>query len=118
MNNNRNVKNLYKPGSTKHLESRMKTYQTGSQDELELEYIYKTDNVKEVEGCLKAWTQKYQYEHSKEIYHVDLSILKNIINGCGKIGLKLVRKNKIKQMDGGGCYFVVLDKERKETRYS
>lgn len=102
-------KNLYKPGSTTDMNKRLLTYETGKEAPMEVVYMYKTDHIRQVEGCVKAWLKGTQYNHNKEIYEVDLSILKKLINSCGDIGLKLHHKAKIVQPDDQkGGYFIVL----------
>lgn len=105
--------NLHKVGYTKDMNKRMSTYRTGRGRDMEVLYLYQTEHLKEVEGCLKSWLRGSRYQHNTEIYEVELDIVKKLINECGNIGSKLHLKNKVKDDDelNGGKYFVVLKTE-------
>jgi phage anti-repressor protein/predicted GIY-YIG superfamily endonuclease len=104
-------KPVYKPGYTSNIDKRMATYQTGKIDDIDIVYLYKTDDIKAVEGCMKAWLKNTQYINNKELYQVDLGIIKKIINECANIGLKLHHQTKINKPDDQlGGYYVLLKK--------
>ena len=56
--------------------------------------IYETKNIDEVENCLKSILESKQYRKRKEFYEIDLNILKELINGCEKLSLKVKKKTK------------------------
>jgi hypothetical protein len=98
--------NLYKIGRTADLAKRLATYNTGTADEVEVLYKYRTDKIKGTEKCMKAWLQDTQYRKYKEVYEVDLSTIKTVISKCGEIGAKLILKLKGKPIMTGGHYLV------------
>jgi predicted GIY-YIG superfamily endonuclease len=100
---------VYKIGRSKDLKSRLVTYQTGKTEDIKVMYVYRTDDLKEVEGCVKAWVKRFQYRKFKEVYQVDLNILKDVITKCANVGTKLEYKHPTRSaisMKGG--YYAVL----------
>jgi len=79
--------NLYKLGKTKDLQKRLNTYNTSLADDLEVIFVYTTDNVDELEECVKMKMKNYQYRKYKEIYKVNIDIVKEIIDKCDKFNL-------------------------------
>jgi len=94
---------VYKIGRTLNIHSRIRQYNTGKAEDIEVVYVYQTDYVKEVENCLKSWLKSKQYKKYKEIYQVDVEVIKQIITTCDGIGkgLKIYRKRGKPKMDGG-----------------
>ena len=101
---------LHKIGYSKDMNKRMSTYRTGRGRDMEVVYLYQTEHLQEVEGCLKSWLRGKRYQHNTEIYEVDLDIIKKLINECGNIGSKLHLKKTVKDEDemDGDKYFVAL----------
>ena len=55
-------------------------------NDLEIVFQYETDNIDQVESCIKSYMKRSQYRKYKEIYQVDLNIIKRAIKDCdGKI---------------------------------
>ena len=100
---------VFKIGRSKDLKKRLQTYQTGRSTDIILEYIYKTDHLNEVEGCLKALLKKNQYRKYKELYQVNLDIIKNVIHDCGKLSAKFAIK------PNPGSYFAFIDYNEQNT---
>jgi phage anti-repressor protein len=100
------IYNLYKIGRTADLSKRLNTYNTSAADEIEILYKYRTDKLKATEGCVKAWLQEYNYRKYKEVYEVDIDVIKKVISQCGSIGAKLVAKEKGRKEMVGGHYLV------------
>lgn len=106
------LKDIYKIGATTDFKARRLTHQSSHVDNVKVEHIYKTTNVKAVERCLKAVLQERQYRKRKEFYQIELDDLKKIIDNCGD-SITLLKKTKINKltMTGGGekpNYFVCL----------
>lgn len=102
---------IHKIGYSKDMNKRMSTYRTGRGRDMDVVYLYQTDKLKEVEGCLKSWLRGTKYQHNTELYEVDLDIIKKLINECGSIGTKLHLKKPVKDKDQeGGKYFVAFKK--------
>lgn len=101
-------KTLYKLGRTKDLQKRLRVYQTGLADDIDVMFFYETEDIKRVENCLKSLLQEHRYRKYKEVYDIDLDIMKEIVSGCGSLGAKL-KYYKQKQSKLNGGYFAVLD---------
>jgi hypothetical protein len=99
--------NLYKLGHTQDLSKRLATYNTGRAHDVELLYAYHVQRRKEVESCVKVMMKDKQYKKRKEIYHVDLEIIKKIIDGCSSLSdIKLHHKASKSRLDGE--YYMVF----------
>lgn len=102
-------KHLYKPGSTQDMNKRMSTYRTGREHDIQVVYLYETDNIRAIETCLKGWLAGTRYLQRKEIYQVELNVIKKLITECSNIGTKLHIRNKlpvVEPQDGG--YYVAF----------
>jgi hypothetical protein len=69
--------------------------------------------MNEVEDCLKAILKKHQYRKRKEIYQIDLDILKEIMEGCEELMIRkdneLMKKNKLSKNHN---YFLLFENEK------
>ena len=73
---------------------------------MEIVFIYETNNIEEVENCLKAILKSKQYRKRKEFYQIDENILKDLINTCNSMTLQVKKINKkIKQF--GGMFLMI-----------
>ena len=75
-------KSLKKVGITRDIISRLKTYNTGRLNEVDLKYLAIVKNSKLIEKCVKLKLKKKQYYDNREIYEVDPDKLKKIIVEC------------------------------------
>jgi hypothetical protein len=96
-----------KPGHTQDLLKRLPTYNTGRLEDVEVLHVYTTDYRKEVERCLKMLMSVKQYKKRRELYEVDLDIVKQLIKGCAALSMKLHYKGKPSKMDGK--YYMIFD---------
>ena len=89
---------LYKIGKTINAKTRFFKHNSPLANDLEILFQYETDNINQVESCIKALMKKAQYRKYKEIYEVDLYIIKKIIKNCdaniNKINYLIYRKKK------------------------
>jgi len=99
-------KSLYKIGKTKNLKKRLQNYNADKKDDIIPIYIYETDNIDAVEKCVKAFIKEYQYRKYKEVYEVNIDIIKTFINKCGNIAELNKGGNKYNSK-----YFIVLYKK-------
>lgn len=103
---------LYKIGKTKKLRNRLQNYNADKKDDIIPIYIYETDNIDAVEKCVKAFIKEYQYRKYKEVYQVNIDIIKKFINKCGDI-VEIKKENNI--IKGGNKdnskFFIILYKE-------
>jgi predicted GIY-YIG superfamily endonuclease len=91
---------LYKIGKTKDLEKRLKTYNSGNANNIEPVFILKVEDIDNVERCIKNACKKMQYRKYKEVYEIDLEILKEIIKKCEEISKAAsIAFNKIKKKE-------------------
>ena len=91
---------LNKLGQTKDLISRLATYNTGRDKDVEVLSVYKTPYKKEVEKCVKKLMEVKRYKKRREIYHVDWEVIAKLIAGCAEFSLKLHRASAKSKMDG------------------
>jgi phage anti-repressor protein len=103
------VKGLVKVGETKNLIDRLKTYNTGRAEDVELLYAFKVQQRKQVEMCIKGLMENKRYQKRKEIYEVDLDILKRIINGCNKMSMEMKMNKPQSTLDGK--YYLIFMKQ-------
>jgi len=72
-------------------------------NDIEIIMIYEADDVKQLEVCVKNYMKQSQYRKYKEIYQVDLNIIKKVIKDCD-IKLKqinnMIDENNKKQKGG------------------
>jgi hypothetical protein len=73
---------LYKIGKTINSKTRFSKHNSPMANDLEVLFQYETENIDQVELCAKALMKKAQYRKYKEIYQIDLEILKKIIKNC------------------------------------
>ena len=72
-------------------------------------YIYETEDIHNVEACIKRYAKEYQYRKYKEIYKININLLKKLINECGEFNEKtnLMMKWKGNTMKGGNLFIAV-----------
>lgn len=75
-------KNLNKIGITTDIISRLKTYNTGRINEVDLKYLAIVKNSKLIEKCVKLKLKNNQYFENREIFEVEPEKLKKIIVDC------------------------------------
>ena len=99
----------YKVGKTKNLKQRLKQYNGDKKDDIIPLYVYETDNIDEIERCIKSYAKQYQYRKYKEVYKADINMLKDLINDCGEFNEKTNLKIKWKsyKQNGGNHYIVI-----------
>ena len=81
------IEGVYKIGKTTNFKKRLNTHNSSHPDNVEIMLVYETDNIDEIERCIKNFLQKTQYRNKKEFYQIDLDILKKLLTGCEKLSL-------------------------------
>lgn len=76
---------IYKIGKTKDLKQRLKSHQSPLSHDINILYFFETEDIDSVERCAKTFMKKYQYRKYKEVYQVNIDIIKEVISSCGKI---------------------------------
>ena len=100
---------LYKLGRTKDLKTRFKSHNSPMANDLEVIYEYETKNLELVEDCVKTQMKYAQYRKYKEVYQIDLKIIKKFIKQCDK-NIELVKKY-IEQNDEGNYFMLIPSDE-------
>ena len=71
-------------------------------NDIEIVLVYEADNIKQLEKCIKTYMQQSQYRKYKEIYRVDLDIIKMVVKDCDtkikEINEKIDLKNNLKKI--------------------
>jgi len=98
----------YKIGKTKNLKQRLRQYNGNKKDDIIPLYVYETDNIDEVERCVKSYAKQFQYRKYKEIYKADINTLKSLINDCGEFNEKTNLKIKWKSNKNGGNHYIAI----------
>ncbi len=102
----------YKVGKTKNLKQRLKQYNGDKKDDIIPLYIYETDDIDNIEKCVKIYAKKYQYRKYKEVYKANINMLKDLINDCGEFNEKTNLKIKWKSnKQNGGNYYIAVFKD-------
>jgi hypothetical protein len=70
---------LYKIGKTINSKTRFSTHNSPMANDLEVLFQYETDNIDQDEKCVKVFMKKAQYRKYKEVYQVDLDIIKKLL---------------------------------------
>ena len=104
---------LYKIGKTINSKTRFSKHNSPMANDLEILFQYETDNIDQVEKCVKVFMKKAQYRKYKEVYQVDLDIIKKTIKNCdveiNEINKEIERKNK--KQKGGKIINKIDEKE-------
>jgi phage anti-repressor protein len=102
----------YKVGKTKNLKQRLKQYNGDKKDDIIPLYVYETDDIDNIEKCVKTYAKQYQYRKYKEVYKADLNMLKDLINDCGEFNEKTNLKIKWKSnKQNGGNHYIAIFKD-------
>lgn len=96
---------LYKIGKTINSKTRFSKHNSPLANDLEVLFQYETENIDQVESCIKAQMKKAQYRKYKEVYEVDLDIIKKSLKNCdtniNEINKEIMSKNKKLKQKGG-----------------
>jgi len=92
---NSSENSLYKIGRTKDLKKRLQSHQSALSNDIEILFYYESENITEIERCIKALMKKYQYRKYKEVYKININIIKSLIEQCDKIIINTEQKIKL-----------------------
>jgi hypothetical protein len=76
------IDGVYKIGRTRDFKKRLKVHQSSHPEKLDVVFVYETDNVAQVENCLKLALKETEYRKRKEFYEIYLDVLKTVIENC------------------------------------
>lgn len=99
------LEDVYKIGRTQNFKERLKTHQSSHPDKIEIAFVYETENIEQVEGCLKDALKSKGYRKRKEFYEVDGDILKELIVQCDCMHLRL--RKKTKNIKYANCRYII-----------
>jgi phage anti-repressor protein/predicted GIY-YIG superfamily endonuclease len=74
--------NLYKIGRTIDLKKRLQSHSSGLSEDIDVLFIQEVDDVNKIEKCAKEAMKKFQYRKYKEVYQVNIDVIKFIIKNC------------------------------------
>ena len=80
---------LYKLGKSNDIKQRLNNYNTGKANDIEPLFIIKVNDISSVENCIKNSCKKYQYRKYKEVYEIDIQVLKELIMMCDEFTNKI-----------------------------
>lgn len=101
-----------KIGRAMQMQKRMDAYNTGFADKVDVLYQVQTDNMVAVETCVKVLCKEKQYRKRKEVYTIDVDVMKKVIDHCAK-GAYEVQRVPGRRVQRGG-YFAVFAPSTKE----
>jgi phage anti-repressor protein len=73
---------FYKMGNTRNKKNRFNTYNSGNANDINLLFIIEVNNINKVERCIKNIIDDYQYRKHKEVYEIDIDMLKLAFTLC------------------------------------
>lgn len=101
------MNNIYKLGYTRNLSKRLSNHKSSHADDLEVAYVYETEDVEAVEACVKGLLRDKKYRKRKEVYQADIDMIKDMINMCARIKLKYRTKKMKTPVQQGGLYLAI-----------
>ena len=103
---------LYNIGRTKDLKKRLSTHQSPLAHDIEVLFYYESDNIIEIESCIKALMKKYQYRKYKEVYKINIDIIKSLVENCDKIIIDTEQKVKLSELkdEPDKLYYINISK--------
>ena len=101
---------VYKIGRTVDLRRRLREHETSRADDLEVMFVFRVADVEAVEGCIKGVLTKKRYRPYKEVFKLDIDVLKSIVHGCDELQgmLKLEHQARGPGALAGGCYMCAV----------
>lgn len=99
----------YKIGEAKNLKKRMSQYNGDKIYNVTPVFVYETNDMKAIEKCVKTYGIEFQYGNKgKEMYKIDIDILKNLIADCAEFNDKTRLKYAFKPKNPKGNLYIAL----------
>jgi phage anti-repressor protein len=76
---------LFKIGKTEDKKERFGVYGSENAHDLEPLFVIEVDNITKVENCIKELIKGYRYHAHKEIYEIDIDLLKEAFVRCSDL---------------------------------
>jgi phage anti-repressor protein len=113
---------LYKIGKSDELRNRFYGYNSGNANDIKPLFQLEVDDIDKVENCIKSMLQKYRYRTYKEIYEIDIVLLKKLYKLCDELERSFTAlvsahdkqevKNGYAEMFKSNRLFMVFDRVR------
>ena len=102
-----------KIGSTTEIGDRIKQYNVGRINELPIVFAYLTDDVDNIEKCIKQNLKNYQLKYKTEIFKIDLDFVKETAKYCSLKNSVLIKHNRklLTNKKKDGEYVIIIDRE-------
>lgn len=72
----------------------MNTHNSSQPDNIKVVHVYETDNIDQVEICLKGLLKGNQYRKRKDFYQVYIDMIQKLISSCDELSLKIKNRSK------------------------
>lgn len=102
----------YKIGRTKDLKKRLNGYNGDKKNDIIPAFIYETDDIENVELCVKRYAKEFQCRKYKEIYKINIDLLKELISDCGEFNKNTRLKMKWKNLSADKNIYVAMYRNR------
>ena len=82
------------------------------EDNLDVLFYYESDNIVQIENCIKVLMKPYQYRKYKEVYKINIDIIKSLIEQCDNIIISTEDKVKLSKLkhDDTKNYYINISK--------
>ena len=104
---------LYKIGKTINSKTRFNKHNSPLANDLEVLFQYETENIDQVESCIKSFMKAAKYRKYKEIYQVNINIIKKAIKDCdfkiNEFNKSIIKYNK--KQKGGNIKNIIDNNE-------
>ena len=89
---------------------RLQSHQSPLSHNINVLFYYESDNI--IERCIKALMKKYQYRKYKEVYKINIDIIKSLVENCDNIIINTEQKIKILELkeDSDKLYYINIFK--------
>ena len=118
---------LYKLGMSSNLKKRLNNYNIGNANDIEPLFILPVKDIKSVENCIKNACKKFQFRKYKEVYEININVLKEVISDCNEFvnnmaiklqdenNNKLFKKTINRMKKKINKYFIYISKDEKNN---
>ena len=103
---------LYKIGRAKDLKKRLQSHQSPLSHDIEVLFYYESKNIIKIEKCIKLLMKDYQYRKYKEVYKINIDIIKSLIEQCDSLIINTDEKIKLSKLkdDPDKLYYINISK--------
>jgi phage anti-repressor protein len=92
---------LHKIGKSVNSKKRYDSHNSPMGDDLEILFEYETTRIDQVEKCVKSHLKEFQYRKYKEIFEVNVDIIKMVIRDCDCSITNVTNKIKLSMQSRG-----------------